>query len=69
MKKMQKVMLSLIPIIIGLGLTTNAFAENILVPTWVKNTAEWWADDKISETEFANAIEFLVNEGIINLKD
>ena len=58
-------MLSLIPIIIGLGLTTNAFAENILVPTWVKNTAGWWADDKISETEFANAIEFLVNEGII----
>ena len=34
-------------------------------PDWVKNTAGWWATDAISETEFVNAIEFLVNEGII----
>ena len=32
----------------------NAFAEN--VPDWVKNTAGWWANDKISEEEFVNAI-------------
>ena len=31
------------------------------VPDWVKNTAGWWATDDISETEFVNAIEFLVN--------
>ena len=41
----------------------SAFAEN--VPAWVKNTAGWWADDVISETEFVNAIEFLVKENII----
>ena len=35
------------------------------VPDWVKNTAGWWATDAISETEFVNAIEFLVNEEII----
>ena len=45
----------------------NAFAEN--VPDWVKNTAEWWATDTISETEFLNAIEFLVNEEIIQVSD
>ena len=37
-------------------------------PDWVKNTAGWWATDAISETEFVNAIQFLVNEGIINTK-
>ena len=37
------------------------------VPDWVKNTAGWWADDTISETEFVNAIEFLVNDGIIQV--
>jgi len=36
------------------------------VPDWVKNTAGWWATDAISETEFVNAITFLVNVGIIN---
>ena len=43
----------------------NAFAEN--VPEWVKNTAGWWATDAISETEFVNAIEFLVKENIIQV--
>ena len=35
------------------------------VPGWVKNTAGWWADDKISETEFVNAIAYLIKVGII----
>ena len=38
------------------------------VPDWVKNTAGWWATDAISETEFVNAIEFLVNVGIIQIE-
>ena len=50
----------------ALGLMVpDAFAEN--VPEWVKNTAGWWATDAISETEFVNAIEFLVNENIIQV--
>ena len=44
----------------------NAFAD---VPDWVKNTAGWWAADAISETEFLNAIEFLVNKEIIQVSD
>ena len=43
----------------------NAFAES--VPDWVKNTAGWWATDLISETEFVNAIEYLVKESIIQV--
>ena len=42
----------------------NAFAD---VPDWVKNTAGWWATDAISETEFVNAVEFLVKENIIEV--
>ena len=44
----------------------NAFAES--VPDWVKNTAGWWADDKISETEFVNAIAYLIKVGIISIE-
>ena len=43
----------------------NTFAES--VPEWVKNTAGWWATDQISETEFVNAVEFLVKENIIQV--
>ena len=38
----------------------------VSVPQWVKNTAGWWAEDKISEDEFVNGIEFLVKERIID---
>ena len=51
-------------VLFALGLMIpNASAQ--LVPDWVKNTAGWWATDAISETEFINAIEFLVKENII----
>ena len=43
----------------------SAFTES--VPDWVKNTAGWWAAEGISETEFVNAIEFLVKENIIQV--
>ena len=65
----RQVILVSIVIIIGLGLISNSFAEMKLIPDWIKNTAGWWASDKISEAEFVNAIEFLVNEGIILVSD
>ena len=43
------------------------FADAEPVPNWVKNTAGWWATDAISETEFVNAIEFLINNQIIQV--
>mgnify|MGYP006864747554 FL=1 len=52
-------------LLVSILMIPNAFAEN--VPDWVKNTAGWWATDAISETEFVNAIEFLVKENIIQV--
>ena len=54
-----------ITLVLAVLIIPNAFAED--VPDWVKNTAGWWATDAISETEFVNAIEFLVKENIIQV--
>ena len=62
---MKSILVSLMLIILSIGMISSVNAEN--VPDWVKNTAGWWADDAISEKEFVNAIEFLVNEGIISV--
>jgi len=35
------------------------------VPEWIKNNALWYGQGDISETEFLNAIKFLIEEGII----
>ena len=62
---MMRLLLSVLVVsLVGLVIP-SAFAEN--VPDWVKNTAGWWATDAISETEFVNAIEFLVKENIIQV--
>ena len=53
--------------VLFIGITSaNAFSDE-RIPTWVKNTAGWWATDAISENEFVNAIEFLVNKNIISV--
>ena len=63
---MRHLLLSVLLVsLVGIFMIPNAFAEN--VPDWVKNTAGWWAADAISETEFVNAIEFLVKEDIIQV--
>ena len=41
------------------------FASAESVPSWVKNNAGWWADGTISESEFLQGIEFLIEDGII----
>ena len=47
----------------------NSFGqENAQIPDWVKNTAEWWSDDKISEKEFLTSITYLINHNIISYK-
>ena len=57
--------LLLVLFVLGL-MIPNAFAEN--VPNWIKNTAGWWATDVISETEFVNAIAYLIKVGIISIE-
>ncbi len=44
-----------------------ASAQSDAVPAWVKNTAGWWADDQISETEFVDSMEYLIDSGIIDV--
>ena len=42
-------------------------AESEIVPSWIKNTAGFWANDEISDMEFMNAIEYLITQGTIQV--
>ena len=37
------------------------------VPEWVKSNAGWWADGMISDSDFVNGIEFLMDAGVIDV--
>jgi len=39
------------------------------IPSWVKNNAKWWAEEKISDSDFSTGIEFLIKEKIIKVPE
>jgi len=50
-----------------LGLSLTAFAENSLVPEWIKNNAKWWSEGSISEADYLSSLEYLITKGIIQV--
>jgi len=39
------------------------------VPGWIKNNAQWWAEDQIDDDTFVSGIQFLMKEKIVNIPD
>jgi len=39
------------------------------IPQWVKNNAEWWADDQIDDESFVSGIQYLINQGIMKIPE
>ena len=63
----MKIILLSALVFVMIGLTIPSISAQEQVPSWIKNTAGWWATDAISETEFLNAVEFLINNQIIHV--
>jgi len=45
----------------------NGAQETAFVPPWVKDTAGWWAEGLVSDTEFVNGLQYLIRQGIISV--
>ena len=54
--------------LVGALTIPNAFADDV-IPPWIKNNADWWADDKIDDFTFAQGISFLIKNQIIQISD
>ena len=39
-----------------------------LIPKWIKNSAQWWGEGEISDSEFISSIEFLIKNKIIDIQ-
>jgi len=39
------------------------------IPTWIKNTAGWWSEDRIGENDFVEGIRYLIEEDIIKIQE
>ncbi|MBT4328273.1 MAG: hypothetical protein HOD60_15415, partial [Candidatus Nitrosopelagicus sp.] len=43
--------------------------SDLKLPSWVKNNAKWWAEEKVSESEFISSMQFLVKNNIIKIPE
>jgi len=57
------VILALIPLVPSI--LSDPLDYGFYIPTWVKNTAGWWSDDKIPDSSFIETIEFLIKDEMI----
>ena len=63
----MKILLSLILSIAIVSIGITAYAQNEQIPEWIKNTAGYWSNDEINDSEFFNLIQFLIDKEIINI--
>jgi tetratricopeptide (TPR) repeat protein len=47
----------------------NEMQQITSIPEWVKNNAKWWSLTQISDQDFAKGIEYLVQQGIIQVPE
>ena len=63
MQKATLVFLMMVPIAFGIN---SVYADDG-IPAWVKGVANFWVDGNITDAEFVDAIEFLIENGIIKV--
>ena len=43
--------------------------STLTIPEWIKHNAEWWADGKISDSDFTSGIQYMIENKIIIIKN
>lgn len=46
----------------------SATAPKFTIPQWIKTNAGWWSEGRISDAEYVQAIEYLINQKIIKIR-
>ncbi len=67
----QKTVAAFVAVFAAIGMAVIPLAQTTHaqdpLPDWIKTNAGWWADNTIDDATFLNGIEFLVENGIINV--
>ena len=66
---MKKILLFTIISVLAVSVSvTSIYAQSQYeIPAWVKGIAGFWAEDKITDSEFGEGLSFLIDNGIIKV--
>ena len=42
-------------------------SNNVSIPKWIKNTAKMWSQGDLQDSEFTNAIQYLISNGVMHV--
>jgi len=51
------------------SLIQNVSAQEEILPLWLKTTAVWWGEDKISDADFVNTLQYLVENKLLVISE
>jgi len=69
-KKRLLAFFGILVVISTIGITawsSTSFAEETYIPNWIRDNALWWGEGKISDSDFINALQYLMNEKILKV--
>ena len=52
---------------ISISITTISAQSNSNIPAWVKTNALWWGQDKISDTDYLQGLQYLVENNLLQI--
>ena len=50
-----------------MGFSFTVSAEENLIPLWIKNTAGWWSEGAVGDSDFINSIQWLIGNNVIQV--
>lgn len=56
----------LLVLLIGFSMSTT-FAQEQLIPEWVKEIAKLWSSDQLSDKDFLNGLQYLIDSGLLHV--
>jgi hypothetical protein len=45
--------------------TVSSTNQSQQIPSWIKNSAGWWASGQISDSDFVKGVQYLISNGIV----
>jgi hypothetical protein len=49
------------------AITSNPATTNQPIPSWVKNNAKWWSQGQVSDSDFVQGIQYLIQNGMVKV--
>jgi len=49
------------------SLSSVIFAQDTFIPNWIRDTALWWGEGKISDTDYINSLQWLIDKEILKI--